>query len=57
MNIDFIKFDDDQHKERHLNMLYANNLLPIIKKPTRITDNTKTLIDHIYRVSQKKASL
>ena len=48
MNIDFIKFNDNQQTERHLNMLYANNFLPIITKPTRITDYTKTLIDHIY---------
>ena len=29
-------------------MLYANNFLPIITKPTRLTDHSKTLIDHIY---------
>ena len=29
-------------------MLYAYNFLPIITKPTRLTDYTKTLIDHIY---------
>ena len=29
-------------------MLYANNILPIITKPTRLTDNTATLIDHIH---------
>ena len=29
-------------------MLYGYNLLPIITKPTRLTDYTKTLIDHIY---------
>ena len=28
-------------------MLYAYNFLPIITKPTRLTDYTKTLIDHI----------
>ena len=29
-------------------MLYANNFIPLITKPTRITDHSKTLIDHIY---------
>ena len=26
----------------------CNNILPIITKPTRLTDHTATLIDHIY---------
>ena len=29
-------------------MLYANNFIPLITKPIRITDRSKTLIDHIY---------
>ena len=29
-------------------MLYSHNLLPVITKPTRITNHTGTLIDHIY---------
>ena len=29
-------------------MLYSNNLLPLITKPTRLTYHTSTLIDHIY---------
>lgn len=29
-------------------MLFANNILPVITKPTRVTDHTATLIDHIY---------
>jgi len=29
-------------------VLFANSILPIITKPTRITDQTATLIDHIY---------
>jgi hypothetical protein len=29
-------------------MLYSNNITPVITKPTRLTDHTKTLIDHIY---------
>ena len=28
-------------------MLFANNILPIITKPTRLTDHTATLTDHI----------
>ena len=29
-------------------MLYSNNFLPLITKPTRLTDHSSTLIDHIY---------
>ena len=29
-------------------MLYSHNLVPLVTKPTRITDHTSTLIDHIY---------
>jgi hypothetical protein len=57
MNIDFIKFNDNQQTERHLNMLYANNFLPIITKLTRITDYTKTLIDHIQGVPKKTKTI
>ena len=39
MNIKFLKFNE------HTN---TNNILPIITKPTRLTDHTATLIDHIY---------
>jgi hypothetical protein len=36
--------------EKYLDMLYTNNFLPIITKPTRITDHTKTLIDHTHTI-------
>ena len=29
-------------------MLYSHDLLPVITKPTRITNHSATLIDHIY---------
>ena len=29
-------------------MLYSNNFLPILTKPTRLTYHNATLIDHIY---------
>ena len=29
-------------------MLYSNNFLPILTKPTRLTHHNATLIDHIY---------
>lgn len=48
MNINFLKFNEHVQTEEFLDMLYANNILPIITKPTRLTDHTATLIDHIY---------
>jgi exonuclease III len=46
VNIDFL--NSHQPTERYLDMLYENNFIPVITKPTWITDHTKTLIDHIY---------
>ena len=48
MNINFLKFNEHTQTEEFLDMLYANNILPIITTPTRLTDHTATLIDHIY---------
>ena len=48
MNINFLKFNEHTQTEEFLDMLYANNILPIITKPTRLTDHTATLIDQIY---------
>ena len=48
MNINFLKFNEHTQTEEFLDMLYANNILPIITKPTRLTDHTATLIDHKY---------
>ena len=48
MNINFLKFNEHTQTEEFLDMLYANNILPIITKPTRLTDHTATLIDHIW---------
>ena len=48
MNINFLKFNEHSHTEEFLDMLFTNNILPIITKPTRLTDHTATLIDRIY---------
>jgi len=47
-NIDFLRINTHPQTEAYLNMIYANGLLPIVTKPTRITNHTSTLIDHIY---------
>ena len=47
-NIDFFQYVTHQPTEKYLDMLYANNFIQLITKPTIITDHSKTLIDHIY---------
>jgi hypothetical protein len=48
MNINFLKCNEHEGTEKYLDMLFDNSLIPIITKPTRITDHSSTLIDHIY---------
>ena len=48
MNIDLLKYHSHQQTERYLDMIYFLDLLPVIIKPTRITNHTATLTDHIY---------
>ena len=48
MNINFLKFNEHTQTEEFLDMLYANNILPIITTPTRLTYDTATLTDHTY---------
>ena len=48
MNIDFLKYNIHANTEQYLDMLYLDNLIPVITKPARISDHSSTLIDHIY---------
>lgn len=48
ININFLKYNEHDETGKYLDMLFDNNLIPIITKPTRITDHSSTLIDHIY---------
>lgn len=54
MNIDFLKYNYHTQTEEYLDMLHSNNISPIITKPTRITNYTATLIDHIYTNNTKQ---
>jgi len=46
-NIDLLK--DDTHRPIHdyLDLIYSHSMIPTIYKPTRITENTATIIDKI----------
>ena len=48
MNIDLLKYKIHNGTSEYLDTLFSNGFLPLITKPTRITDHSATLIDHIY---------
>ena len=47
-NFDLFKQDENGVVLRFLNSLSSVSLIPVITKPTRITDQTATLIDNIF---------
>ena len=47
LNVNFLKYKEHANTEDYFNMLYCNNFLPLITKPTRLADHSSTLIDHI----------
>ena len=47
-NADLLKCDGHILTSQLLDMFYANALIPLISKPTRITNKSATLIDNIY---------
>ena len=48
LNIGLLKYHSHLQTEGYLDMIYSLDLLPVVTKPTRITNHTATLIDHIY---------
>ena len=46
-NIDLMKAEQHKPSMDFLNILYMYNMLPLIKKPTRITNTSASLIDNI----------
>jgi len=48
INIDLLTYDNNIAVCDYVNMLYCSGVKPLITKPTRITETTATLIDHIY---------
>ena len=54
LNIDLLQYENNQIGE-NLNINLENNFIPCITLPTRITNNSATLIDHILvRLPKKK---
>ena len=47
-NIDLMKYNEHASTSKFLDMLYSFDLYPLVIKPTRITDQSATLIDNIF---------
>ena len=47
LNIDLLKHEEHRPTSDFVDILYANNMFPLIVKPARVTDKSATLIDHI----------
>ena len=47
-NLDLLKCDEHAPTMEYLNILYANSYLPMITRPTRVTQKPATLIDNIF---------
>jgi len=52
-NVDLSKYMDHSGTTDYVNILLANNFLPVIVMPTRITTTSATVIDHIYHYEGK----
>ena len=46
--INLVNYNDDKNTGNFLDTMFSQSFLPYITTPTRITRNTKTLIDNIY---------
>ena len=46
-NLDLLKCEQHKPTQEFLEMLYENNMIPMITKPTQITTSSMTLIDNI----------
>ena len=47
-NINLLNCDDTSYSDDFLNLLFSFSLMPLITKPTRITDNSSNLIDNVF---------
>jgi hypothetical protein len=47
-NLDVLNLEQHGPTKLHFKSMLARNFLPVITRPTRVTANSATLIDHIY---------
>ena len=53
-NLNLLDYKSSSKVKSYLNILFSHNFIPIINKPTRISKNNATLIDHILTNSFMK---
>ena len=46
-NLNVLDFENNKKVENFINLMFRYGMIPTINKPTRITANTATAIDHI----------
>ena len=47
-NMNLFDFEQNKEVQYFLNTMFGHIIMPIISKPTRVTKNTATAIDHIF---------
>ncbi len=47
-NIDLIKYNSDENSQQLINTAANHGLAQVISRPTRVTDHSASLIDHVY---------
>jgi exonuclease III len=55
-NIDLIQHDNDVHAQNISDITLSHGFTEVISKPTRITDHSATLLDHIFTNSLAKTT-
>jgi hypothetical protein len=55
LNLDALLYNNSQQVTEYIDLLFSFGLLQIITKPTRVTLNSATLIDHLITNSQAKS--
>jgi hypothetical protein len=53
-NLDALQYSSNQNVKEYIDMLFSYGLLQIVVKPTRVTNNSATLIDHLLTNSKNK---
>ena len=48
ININLMNYANHNHTSDYLDIMYSNGFIPVINRPTRVTDHSATLIDHIF---------
>jgi hypothetical protein len=54
LNLDLLKYQDSNAVKNYVDMLFSAGFLQLIMKPTRCTQNSATLIDHIITKNLNK---